>query len=128
MEIICQNKLVAIDLEEHRGSPNVSTNLLKVLEKIHIKSSLPKVPYLNIDIIKKYGNLVIKTADGLELKINSLILVSVSPMFNDFLKEINDVQDLVILSEFDSSDLKMFREFIMEGYLPKNPKSSKTEN
>ena len=85
-------------------------------EIIQIKSSLPKVPYLNIDIIKKYGNLVIKTADGLEMKIDMLILVSVSKMFRDFFKEINDVQDVVILSEFDSLDLKMFRDFIMEGY------------
>ena len=85
-------------------------------EIIQIKSSLPKLPYLNIDIIKKYGNLVIKTADGLEMKISMLILVSVSQMFRDFLKEINDVQDVVILSEFESLDLKMFRDFIMEGY------------
>ena len=77
------------------------------------------MPYLNNDIIKKFGNLVIKTADGLELKINLLILVSVSQMFKDFLNEINDdVLDVVILSEFQSLDLKLFRDFIMEGYLP----------
>ena len=61
-----------------------------MIEKIHIKSCLLKVPYLNSDHIKKYGNLVIKTADGLELKINYLNLVSVSQMFKNILIEINN--------------------------------------
>ena len=96
-----------------------------MIEKIHIKSCLLKVPYLNSDHIKKYGNLVIKTADGLELKINYLNLVSVSQMFKNILIEINnDIQDVVILSEFESMDLKMFRDFIMEGDLPKSSKKS----
>jgi len=98
-------------------------------EKIQIRSNFPTVPYLKSDILNKFGNLIVKTADRLEFKINSLILVSVSQLFQNFLKNIYaDAQEVVILSEFDSSDLKMFREFIMEGYLPKNPKSSKTEN
>ena len=96
-----------------------------MIEKIHIKSCLLKVPYLNSGHIKKYGNLVIKTADGLDLKINYLNLVSVSQMFKNILKEINnDIQDVVILSEFESMDLKMFRDFIMEGDLPKSSKNS----
>ena len=97
-------------------------------EKIQIRSSFPEVPYLKSEIINKFGNIIVKTADRLEFKINSLILVSVSQLFKNFLKNIDDdIQEVVILSEFDSSDLKIFREFIMEGYLPKNPKSSKIE-
>ena len=97
-------------------------------EKIQIRSSFPEVPYLKSEIINKFGNIIVKTADRLEFKINSLILVSVSQLFKNFLKNIDDdIQEVVILSEFDSSDLKIFREFIMEGYLPKNAKSSKIE-
>ena len=97
--------------------------------KIQIRSNFPTVPYLKSEIINKFGNLIVKTADRLEFKINSLILVSVSQLFKKILKNIyDDAHEVVILSEFDSSDLKNFRDFIMEGVLPKNPKCSKTEN
>ena len=59
-------------------------------EKIQIRSSFPEVPYLKSEIINKFGNIIVKTADRLEFKINSLILVSVSQLFKNFLKNIYD--------------------------------------
>ena len=75
-----------------------------------------EIPYLTKTIIKDFANLIIKSDDGTELKINHLLLISWSNYFKDILQvPMMNNYDIVISSNLNNSDLKMLCDFITKG-------------
>ena len=86
--------------------------------KIHLGKS--EVPYLNKSIVDEFAELIIKSVDGDEININHLLLISLSNFCQNLLKDdmLQNQGEIVISSNFGYSDLKIFRDFVMSGYLP----------
>ena len=86
--------------------------------KIHLGKS--EVPYLKKSIVDEFADLIIKSVDGDEININHLLLISWSKFCQNLLRHdmLQNQGKIVISSNFSNSDLKIFRNFVMFGYLP----------
>ena len=79
-----------------------------------IKSA--EIPYLNEDVIEKYNNVIIKSAEGLMMKINALMLCSMSRSLKMALLEFDDFHDdHMITTEFSLEELKQVKEYCTKG-------------
>ena len=76
-----------------------------------------EVPYLNEDIIEKYKNVIIISAEGTMIKMNSLILCAMSHSLKMALLELDDFNggDITIISEFSLEELKQIKEYCTKG-------------
>ena len=76
-----------------------------------------EVPYLNEDIIEKYKNVIIISAEGTMIKMNSLILCAMSHSLKMALLEFDDFNgsDNTIITEFSLEELKQIKEYCTKG-------------
>ena len=87
---------------------------------IHIARKSTDVPYLQESIIEEFADLIIKSNDGNKVHINSLLLVSWNKVLKEPLKEafMQNIDSVVISSNFCHSELIILRDFIMHNILP----------
>ena len=79
-----------------------------------IKNS--EVPYLNEDVIEKYNNVIIISAEGLMLKMNAFMLCAMSHSLKLALLEFDDFQsDFMITTEFSLEELKQVKNYCTKG-------------
>ena len=79
-----------------------------------IKSS--EFPYLNEDIIEKYNNVIIISAEGLMMKMNALMLSAMSHSLKMALLEFDDFHgDHMITTEFSLEELKQLKNYCNKG-------------
>ena len=87
----------------------------------NISSKLSSVPYLNESKIEEFSRLNIKSStNGHLININPLILASWSDLMRCLLQEINqnDVENIIIISDFSIKELKTMKNFITKSHLP----------
>ena len=79
-----------------------------------IKSA--EIPYLNEDVIEKYSNVIVKSVEGLMMKMNALMLCAMSPTLKIALLEFDDFYgDYMITTEFSLEELKQVKDYCMKG-------------
>ena len=79
-----------------------------------IKSA--EIPYLSEDIIEKYSNVIVKSVDGLMMKMNALMLCTISPSLKNALLEFDDFHgDHIITTEFSLEELKQVKYYYTKG-------------
>ena len=75
-----------------------------------------EVPYLNEDVIEKYKNVIIISAEGTMIKMNSLILSAMSHSLKMALLDFDDFDgDHTIITEFSLEELKQVKEYCTKG-------------
>ena len=72
-----------------------------------------EIPYLNEEVIEKYKDVTIVSADGPIIKMNSLILVAMSHSIKMALNEDDD--EHIIITEFSLEEIKKVKSFCMRG-------------
>ena len=89
---------------------------------ITIQISSQQIPnYLDKKVIDEFAHLKIKSDDGQQhILINHLLWTSWSIFPKELLKDMfnEGPEDIIILSDFCIDSLKIFRDFIVSGYLP----------
>ena len=75
-----------------------------------------EVPYLNEDVIEKYKNVIVISAEGTMIKMNSLILCAMSHSLKMALLDFDDFDgDYTIITEFSLEELKQMKEYCTKG-------------
>ena len=75
-----------------------------------------EVPYLNEDIVEKYNNVIIISAEGLMMKMNALMLCAMSHSLKMALLECDDFHsDHTITTEFSLEELKQVKDYCTKG-------------
>ena len=83
--------------------------------------TIQQIPWVQEHVLEEYADLVIKSNDGQDIKINHLLLVSCSEIAKRIIRDaarLGQKDDLIISSNLNYSDLKVFQDFIMKGNLP----------
>ena len=88
--------------------------------KQRLISTCPQLPYLSEIFNEEFSNVIIKSEDGNEIRINHLFMASWSKFSKELLQDALSYKDkeVVISSNFTRSDLKIFQDFVMKGALP----------
>ena len=74
------------------------------------------IPYLNEDAIEKYSNVIVKSVEGLMMKMNALMLCAMSHSLKMALSEFDDFyDDHMITTEFSLEELKQVKEYCTKG-------------
>ena len=72
-----------------------------------------EIPYLNEDVIEKYKNVTVVSSEGMIIKMNLLILCTMSDSLKMAFLEDND--DHTIITEFSLEELKQVKDFCLRG-------------
>ena len=89
------------------------------LTKTRLHTQNSTLPYLQDQLIREFSNIVIKSEDGTEFRLNELLFASWSKCASDMIKDSFALDnDIVILSEYSPQEVKIFCDFIMRGTLP----------
>ena len=92
-----------------------------MIDKTNMQNfTIQQIPWIQEHILEEYADLVIKSNDGQDIKINHLLLVSCSEIAKRMLRDAARLgqEDLIMSSNLSYSDLKVFQDFIMKGNLP----------
>ena len=78
-----------------------------------IKIAEKEIPYLKEDILEKYKNAIVVSAEGMMIKMNSLMLCAISQSIKMALSE--DYDDYTIITEFSLDELKQLKAYYIQG-------------
>ena len=82
-----------------------------------IKIAEKEIPYLKEDILEKYKNAIVVSAEGMMIKMNSLMLCAISQSIKMALSE--DYDDYTIITEFSLDELKQLKAYYTGGVCEK---------
>ena len=72
-----------------------------------------EIPYLKEDILEKYKNAIVVSAEGMIIRMNSLMLCAISQTIKMALNE--DCDDYMIITEFSLEELKQLKAYYIRG-------------
>ena len=105
---ICKKK----ELGHHSGSAGAS-------KRAHLSIKIDQLYYLDDDIAEKFAEIVVKSKDGQEIRMNHLLLVSLSNLFKIMLEESKcQANEVILYTDFSLENLKILQNFLIRGILP----------
>ena len=82
-----------------------------------IRIAEKEIPYLKEEILEKYKNAIVVSAEGMMIKMNSLMLCAISQSIKMALSE--DYDDYTIITEFSLDELKQLKAYYTGGVCEK---------
>ena len=90
-------------------------------ERLQWNESSGPLPYLGDCVIEEFANVVIKSTDGSQIRLNPLFLISWSRLARKLLKDAliqTDEKEVTISSDHTFFELQIVQSFVMKGILP----------
>ena len=88
-------------------------------KRAHLSIKIDQLYYLNDDITDKFAEIVVKSIDGQEIRMNHLLLVSLSNLFKIMLNESKcQANEIILYTDFSFENLKILQNFLSKGTLP----------
>ena len=88
-------------------------------KRAHLSIKIDELYYLNADITDKFAEIVVKSIDGQEIRMNHLLLASLSNLFKIMLDESKcQANEIILYTDFSFENLKILQNFLSKGTLP----------